>query len=194
MLNLIKKSKSAAQIVQEALSVGKSTVDAKIEQLARTQALVSQAVEDACKTTIALQAQLARGRDEGILFIDYQGIILHANQAAHKVLNCEADQLIGKSIEALLTPKARRVRQHILDCSKALFSKLQAKLDLAQVAAACMGFSFCLKSVADDVTVTLNAPITVPLAEGAITMRLSLLDVAPATLEDVTYLCKLSQS
>lgn len=185
------RSKANAKLI-EALSAGRSTVDAKKEALAKTQALVVAAVEDARSTAHAVQAQLAQGRNEGILFIDYQGNILHANQVAHKVLNCEADQLIGKSIEALLTPKARRVRHRITECSKALFEQLKEKLSLPQIAEACKGFSFCIKSVTD-VTVVLNEPVVVPFATGALTLRLSLMDTTPTALEDVTYLCKLSE-
>jgi hypothetical protein len=193
MLNILKtyRSKANAKLIQ-ALTAGRDVVDAKKADLNKTQALVDQAVSEARTTASALMGQLsATARDEGILFIDYQGIILHANQVAHKVLESGTDKLIGKSIEALLTPKARRVRHRIAECSKVLHDKLACKLDLPQIAEVCKQFSF---TIASSTEIVLNEPIILPYHNGHLQVRLSLLDTSPSTIEDVTYLCRLAKA
>lgn len=185
------RSKANAKLMQDLL-IGRNIIDEKKASLEKTQELVAQAVDEARNTASNVMSQLSSSaRDEGILFIDYQGIILHANRAAHKVLGSE-DKLIGKPIETLLAPpKHKRAHEHdMIKCSKKLYDQLQYKLTLAQVAEACKQFSFTIASATE---IILNASINVPYHEGSLMMRLSLIDPMPSTLEDVTYLCKLTK-
>lgn len=178
----------AKETVEKALSASREHVAAKKAAFNSTQAMIRTAVADTKAMTSSVMDLLSRTRDEGILFIDYRGTVLHANQVAYKVLKCEDDRLIGKSIEALLTAKTR-VRRNVQKCSEALFAKMQdAPLDLSTLAETCRTFSFTKIS---SIEVVLNEPIQVPYGDSTLQVRLSLLESAPAAVEDMTYLCKI---
>jgi transcriptional regulator with PAS, ATPase and Fis domain len=174
-------------------SAGRELVDEKKAGLAKTQELVSKAAVETCATTTAITDQLSNtNRDEGILFLDFQGTVLHANQIAHKVLGCEANSLVGQTVNHLLSEEASLCSScTVQKCSLGLYGAITGKAyALPQTVELSKYFGFCI----DSLMVYVNVPCEIPFKGSTLTVKVTLLDAMPATLDDVTYILKLHKT
>lgn len=134
-------------------------------------------------------------KDEGLAFVDYRGEIIHVNYAASELLNRPVAELLNKRIDYILTGQRRR-KISIEECSKLIISKVREDVDctygeLCETART----AYVLKT--PDMAMHLDEPVCIVLKSGdsihPLRVIMSLLDTAPKELEDVTFLCKISQ-
>jgi hypothetical protein len=177
------KSKTKEELV-EMLSAGKDTVMAAKESLDYTNVLISTAVTEASSAASSIINQLSSAQvaDEGILFINYRGVIIHANKAAQQIL--DNFNLLGQSIEKTMN----YAEDTVLNCSNSLFEMLQARQITMELLP---GISLSFNQEAVKAKPALNAHSLVKVEDKEIDIAITLLETNPEAVEDIIYLCKL---
>jgi hypothetical protein len=134
-------------------------------------------------------------KGEGVAFVDFRGEIIHVNNAAALLLNRPVSDLLKKRIDYILTGSKRK-RISIEECSKLIIEKVKEDVNCTYNALCeTARTAYLLKT--SNVAMHLDEPVCIVLKSGdkihPLRVTISLLDTAPKELEDVTFLCKISQ-
>lgn len=132
-------------------------------------------------------------RNEGVLFVDYRGEIIHANNAAAELLNRQLPQLMHRRIDFILTGVRQR-KFSFEECSKLIISKATEDCtydDLCDTAKT----AYVLKT--KDVAMKLDEPVVIVMKAGEqlhpLKVTMSLINTSPREVTDITYICKISE-
>lgn len=134
-------------------------------------------------------------RDEGVIFVDFRGEIIHVNHAAAELLNKPVTSLLHKRIDHILTGQRKR-KISIEECSKLIIEKANES-DECSYDKLCETARTAYLLKTSDVEMHLDEPVCIVLKSGdsinPLRVVISLLDTSPKELEDVTFLCRISQ-
>ena len=170
--------------------LNKSTAETK-EVIAN----VSKKLKDGLKKLDPKLGLFTTMKDEGVVFIDFRGEIIHVNHGAATLLNRSVTELLRKRIDYILTG-SRSKKISIEECSKLIISKVKED-DECTYSELCdtARTAYLLKT--QNVAVHLDEPVCMVFKSGdrvqPLRIVISLLDTAPKELEDVTFLCKIAE-
>ena len=139
----------------------------------------------------ALKFNSSINSTEGVAFINHCGEIIHINDVACNLLNMDINLPLQR-IDYILTGKQRKIS---LDaCSRLIMQSVNSHHTFIEV---CDTARTALLLKTEDVAIHLDEPICFVFKSGnkvkSLRVVISLLDISPSFIDDITYVCKISK-
>lgn len=182
-------------VLKQALSASNESLNESTRAAKDVIAEVSAKLKRGVKRFDPKQGLFTAMRDEGVIFVDFRGEIIHVNHAAAELLNRPVAEMMHQRIDYILTGQKQR-KISIQECSKLIISKVKTEPEAAYNELCDTARTAYLLKTAD-MAMHLDEPVCIVLNSGdtihPLRVVISLLDTAPKELEDITFLCKVSQ-
>ena len=128
---------------------------------------------------------------EGVAFINHCGEIIHINDVACNLLNMNINMPLQR-IDYILTGKQKKISFD--SCSRLIMQSVNSHHTFVEV---CDTARTALLLKTEDVAIHLDEPICFVFKSGnrikSLRVVISLLDISPSFIDDITYVCKISK-